>query len=253
MHHFFVTQGPDADGVVRVTGADVNHIRNVLRMGPGEAVVISDGGDRDWYCRITKICADAVELSVTSESEIRELSAGIDLFQGLPKADKMELIIQKAVELGARQVVPVEMKRSIVRLDEKKKESRRKRWQAISESAAKQCGRAMIPDVGDIVSLAEAIRTLGGYDMILVPYENKEGMAATKAAIDALSPGMSVAVFIGPEGGFDPSEIDALEAAGARTISLGKRILRTETAGLVALSWCMLHLECEGEPNGSIS
>lgn len=243
MHHFFVPGGADLDGIIRINGSDFNHIKNVLRMKPGDMVVVSDGNENDWYCRINAFHDDEVELSVSEEAEVRELAFGMDLYQGLPKSDKMDLIVQKSVELGVRRIIPVEMRRCVVKLDAKKKESRIKRWSAISESAAKQCGRGIIPKIGSFVTLTEASKLLDGYDLILVPYENEEGMVGTAKVLDLIKPGMTAAIFIGPEGGFDPGEIELLKSAGARTISLGKRILRTETAGLVALSWCMLRLE----------
>jgi 16S rRNA (uracil1498-N3)-methyltransferase len=243
MHHFFVSSGADADGLIRIGGSDYNHLRNVLRMKPGDMVVVSDGSENDWYCLIQCFQDEEAVLAVTEEAEVRELDFGMDLYQGLPKSDKMDLIVQKAVELGVRRIVPVEMKRCVVKLDGKKKEGRLRRWSAISESAAKQCGRGMVPEVGPFVSIADAAGMLGAYDVILVPYENENGMAGTARALDLIKPGMTAAVFIGPEGGFDLSEVELLKAAGARTVSLGKRILRTETAGLVALSWLMLRVE----------
>lgn len=247
MYHFFVPEAGDGP-VISITGPDVNHIKNVLRMKPGEAIVISNGADRDFYCRILEIRSDEVLAEVQPETvEESELPASLVLYQGLPKSDKMELIIQKAVELGAARIVPVAMKRSVVKLDEKKQKSRIPRWQAIAESAAKQSGRRVIPAVSPVMSYAEALREAESMDQILVPYENARGMRATKEALAALRPGQTVGIFIGPEGGFDPSEIEAAEQAGAQTISLGRRILRTETAGLTLLSLCMMELEMEAE------
>lgn len=243
MYHFFVPEGPDSSGVIHITGADVRHIRNVLRMKPGEQVVISDGRDRDYYCFVEELSADEVLVRVQEETEAAELPAHLVLYQGLPKGDKMELIIQKAVELGAFRIVPVAMKRSVVKLDEKKAAARVSRWNGIAESAAKQSGRGIVPEVGPLMSYAEALREAEKGDLLLVPYENARGMEATREALDLLKKGQTVSIFIGPEGGFDPGEIAAAEAAGARTISLGRRILRTETAGLTALSLCMYQLE----------
>jgi 16S rRNA (uracil1498-N3)-methyltransferase len=172
MHHFFVSSGADADGLIRIGGSDYNHLRNVLRMKPGDMVVVSDGSENDWYCLIQCFQDEEAVLAVTEEAEVRELDFGMDLYQGLPKSDKMDLIVQKAVELGVRRIVPVEMKRCVVKLDGKKKEGRLRRWSAISESAAKQCVRGMVPEVGPFVSIADAAGMLGAYDVILVPYEN---------------------------------------------------------------------------------
>ena len=172
-----------------------------------------------------------------------ELQNRIVLFQGLPKADKMELIIQKAVELGAAEIVPVSMKNCVVKLDAKKAENKVKRWQQIAESAAKQSKRSLIPAVHEVLSYREAVAYAAECDVRLVPYENEQGMAGTKTMIEAIVPGESIAVFIGPEGGFDESEIAEARDAGMKTISLGNRILRTETAGLAALSILMYQIE----------
>ena len=172
-----------------------------------------------------------------------ELPSKIYLFQGLPKADKMELIVQKAVELGVYSVIPVAMKRCVVKLDEKKAASKVQRWQTISEAAAKQSKRRIIPQVQMPVSMQQAVKMASEMDVRLVPYELSEGMQHTKELISAVRPGQSVAVFIGPEGGFDDREIEMTREAGMEPITMGKRILRTETAGFTILSWLMYHLE----------
>ena len=246
MYHFFVPAGPDADGIVSITGPDVNHIRNVLRMKPGDRVVVSDGAERDHYCVLLALEKDRVTARAEADAAGAELSARITLFQGLPKGDKMDLVVQKAVELGAARIVPVEMVRSVVRLDEKKKKARQARWQAVAEAAAKQCGRSRMPEVAPVTDLAGALAQCKG-TRILLPYENASGMRSLREALEALRPGADTAVFIGPEGGFEPREVEAAEAAGAVTVSLGRRILRTETAGLVMLSACMLSLEMREE------
>ena len=247
MYHFFV---PDAgDGpVITITGADANHIKNVLRMKPGEKIVVSNGSDRDFYCRIAEVLPGEVRAEVLPEEvEESELPAELILFQGLPKGDKLEFIIQKAVELGAARVVPVAMKRSVVKLDEKKQKAKLPRWNAISESAAKQCGRSRIPEVTAVLNWTEALDEAKTLDLVLVPYENARGMAATREALSRLEPGMRAGIFIGPEGGFEASEIEGLTAGGALAVSLGRRILRTETAGLAALTLCMAALEIRAE------
>ena len=243
MYHFFVPEGPSGPGRFTITGPDVNHIRSVLRMKPGEKVSVSDGQDRDWYCVITAVEKDAVFLKVQEEAEPSELPAQLILYQGLPKGDKMEWIIQKAVELGAGRIVPVAMKRSVVKLDPRRQEAKRLRWNAVSESAAKQSGRGRIPEVAPVLSLEEAAREAEALDLVLVPYENAHGMEETRKALEALKPGMRAGIFIGPEGGLEPAEVERLRQAGGRTVSLGRRILRTETAGLAALTLCMTTLE----------
>ena len=155
----------------------------------------------------------------------------------------MELIIQKAVELGAFAIIPTEMSRCVVRLEEKKKKSKIERWQAISESAAKQSKRNIIPEIMNVMTFGDALQFAKNLDVILVPYESKDGMLSTKKALEMLAPGKSAGIFIGPEGGFDDREIEKALTSGGEIISLGKRILRTETAALTALSKCMLYVE----------
>ena len=180
----------------------------------------------------------------TSESEY-ELPNKIYLFQGLPKGDKMELIIQKAVELGVYQVIPVEMKRCVVKLDAKKADKKIARWQQISESAAKQSKRMLIPEVHSVMTYKEALNYAAELDIVLVPYELAKGMKETRDLIGRIMPGQSVGIFIGPEGGFEEAEIEQALESGAKSITLGKRILRTETAGLAILSVLMFQLERE--------
>ena len=246
MTHFFVPEGPDLQGIFHITGDDFKHLKNVLRMRPGDRAVISDGTDRDYNCIIGKITEDEALLTALSDAESSELPAKIILYQGLPKGDKLELIIQKAVELGAFRIVPVEMRRSVVKLDDKKKASKLLRWNAIAKSAAEQSGRGRIPEVSQVMSLKEAIADCEG-SLVLVPYENEEGMKATAEALKFVTSGSTVSLFIGPEGGFEPSEIELLRAAGGRIISLGRRILRTETAGIAAVSLCMMKIELDSE------
>ena len=172
-----------------------------------------------------------------------ELSSKVYLFQGLPKADKMELIIQKAVELGVYEIVPVAAKRCVVKLDDKKAKKKIERWQQIAESAAKQAGRGVIPEVKDVLSFKEALKYAKDLDVVLIPYELAEGMKETKQLISEIKPGQSVGIFIGPEGGFERAEVEQAMEAGAKPITLGRRILRTETAGLTILSVLMFQLE----------
>lgn len=247
MYQFFVEpeQIDVAAKSVIIRGTDVNHIKNVLRMRPGEEVAVSNGIDgKEYRCGILALEEDCVrlELRFIKEDGV-ELPARIYLFQGLPKADKMELIIQKAVELGAFQIIPVAMKRCVVKLDEKKADSKIKRWQGIAEAAAKQSKRGVIPTVAPVMSYAQAVKTASEMDLKLVPYELAEGMPQTKQLIESARPGQQIAIFIGPEGGFDPEEIRLATEAGIQPITLGKRILRTETAGFTTIAWLMYQLE----------
>ena len=244
MHHFFVNPEQVEDGLIRITGPDVNHIKNVLRVRQGEKMLVSDGTGRDYLCQAEEIAGQEVAVRILeTKEEGRELPSRIWLFQGLPKSDKMEFIIQKAVELGACQVIPVETKRCVVRLDGKKAAKKVERWQQIAESAAKQSKRMLIPSVHPVMTFKDALAWAKELDVRLIPYELAQGMAETKALLSEIRPGQSIGIFIGPEGGFEEKEIEAAIDAGVSTITLGKRILRTETAGLAILSVLMFQLE----------
>ncbi|MDO4473881.1 MAG: 16S rRNA (uracil(1498)-N(3))-methyltransferase [Eubacteriales bacterium] len=244
MQHFFVTTDQVKEEYISILGSDVNHLRNVLRMKIGEQLYVSDGDNQKYLCEIDSYRQDEAILRICAEEKNdTELQSKIYLFQGLPKSDKMELIVQKAVELGIFQVIPVVMKRCVVKLDEKKAAKKVCRWQEIARGAAKQSGRGMIPEITNVMSYQDALSYAGGLDVILVPYELAEGMEKTKQVIGSIAPGQSIGVFIGPEGGFEKDEVERAVEIGAREITLGKRILRTETAGLTILSILMYHLE----------
>lgn len=249
MYHFFVEPSHIVDKMVTITGKDVNHIKNVLRMKPGEEISVSTTDSSSEYrCIVKSLSEEAVvcDLAFIKE-EGNELPSKIFLFQGLPKADKMEMIIQKAVELGAYEVIPVEMKRSVVKLDEKKASSKIQRWQGISEAAAKQSKRTIIPKVTMPKTFKEAVDYAKDLEIKLLPYEMAEGPEHTREVFDSIKPGQSVAIFIGPEGGFDTSETEYAKENGFEIITLGKRILRTETAGMAVISYLMLSLEMGGK------
>lgn len=246
MYHFFVDSSAIGEGKVRITGADLNHMKNVLRMKPGEAVLISDGTGKDYNCQVETYTEGEGILEILSENEdSRELPSRIWLFQGLPKSDKMEVIIQKAVELGAAGVIPVATRNAVVKLDAKKAESKVRRWQAIAESAAKQSKRSYIPQVGAVMSLKEAFSYIEEqkFDLCMIPYELEKGMDGTKQVLGRLASGQQIAVFIGPEGGFDEEEIQLALEKNVIPVSLGKRILRTETAGPAILALLMMKFE----------
>ena len=245
MYHFFVDPGQIQGTQILITGKDVNHIKNVLRMRIGEEVSVGNGVDgKEYRCAIDTFEEDSVvcKLLFVKEDGV-ELPVKVTLFQGLPKADKMELIIQKAVELGVYEIVPVATKRCVVKLDAKKEASKIARWQAIAEAAAKQSKRAVVPRICPVMTMGEAIQEASKKEHRIIPYELAEGMNKTKEIFSSFTPGNSVAVFIGPEGGFEEKEVEAAAAAGVEPISLGKRILRTETAGFTVLSWIMYELE----------
>lgn len=244
MQHFFVTPSQVRDGQIFVEGSDVNHMKQVLRMRIGEEVMVSDGNNQSYLCAVKAYEDGIAVLAVKEVKEAdTELSSKIYLFQGLPKQDKMELIIQKSVELGVHEVIPTVTRRAVVKLDEKKAKRKAERWQEIAKSAAKQAGRAYIPQVKDVLSYREALAYAKDLDVLLIPYELSDGMRETKEIIQAITPGQSVGIFIGPEGGFEREEVEQAVEAGAKAITLGRRILRTETAGLTTLSVLMFHLE----------
>ena len=245
MYQFFVEPGQIQDGKIIITGGDVNHIRNVLRMKPGEEIAVSNGIDgREYRCGIENFTENEVICSLRFiKEDAVELPARIYLFQGLPKADKMELIVQKAVELGVYEVIPVTVRRCVVKLDGKKAAGKVGRWQGIAEAAAKQSKRGIIPQVHSVMGMREAVEYASGMEVKLIPYELAEDMRRTREVIEAVGPGADIAVFIGPEGGFEPGEIQMALEAGIEPVTLGRRILRTETAGLTVLSWLMYHLE----------
>lgn len=245
MYRFFVEPSQIQGKKVIITGSDVNHIKNVLRMKIGEEIAVSNSvDDREYQCAIEGFTEEEVICTLRFIKEDRaELPAKIYLFQGLPKADKMELVIQKAVELGVYEVIPVAAKRCVVKLDEKKASAKVGRWQVIAEAAAKQSKRGRIPAVHSVMSMQEAIRYAHNMDVRIIPYELAEDMQHTKNVIETIKAGESIAVFIGPEGGFEENEVQAAIHAGIEPVTLGRRILRTETAGLTVLSWLLYQLE----------
>ena len=249
MNHFFVKPEDvqTNEGIICIFGNDVNHISNVLRMKPGEELLLSDGEGNDYHCRISAfednsekcVVCDIID-TTTSRSES---PAKIYLFQGLPKADKFEHIIQKSVELGVYEIIPVETARCVVKYDAKKQKSKGERWGKIAEGAAKQSHRGIIPEVKPVMKLTDALNYAKDLDLVLIPYENYKDIKSTKETIAKIEAGMSVGIFIGPEGGFEQSEVEAAIAEGAVPISLGNRILRTETAPLMLLSVLTFQLE----------
>lgn len=244
MYHFFVDRGQVSENEITITGPDVNHIRNVLRMTIGEEVLVSDGSGKSYKGKINSLSAENILLEIIgSGEEGTEPGARFYLFQGMPKSDKMELVIQKAVELGVYEIIPVFTKRSIVRLDESKKASKLKRYNAISESAAKQSGRSIVPKVGPFMSFKEAVSYAGELSLNMIPYENFKDMNETRSVLEQVEEGMNIGIFIGPEGGFDADEISLAMKNDMKPISLGKRILRTETAAMALLSVLMFKME----------
>ena len=242
MFNFFSTS-PSQNGNFILEGENLNHLKNVLRMKVGDKVLVSYDNKNN-LCEIKEITPSCAIASILEQDYLdTSLPISITLFQGLPKSDKMELIIQKSVELGVNAIVPVEMQYSVVKLIGDKKDNKIKRWQAISESAAKQSKRTCIPEVLGAMTIKKALEMAKDFDLIVVPYENENGMQATKTFLSQIKKDMKIALFIGPEGGFSKDEIALAKEQNANIISLGKRILRTETASLTALSMLMLFAE----------
>lgn len=244
MYQFFVEPSGVSKEHVTITGSDVNHIKNVLRMRIGEKItVVNESESIEYICEILKMEEGILCKILSSKESEAELPAKIFLFQGLPKGDKMELILQKAVELGCYEIIPMVCKRCVVKLEEKKQRSKVQRWQSISEAAAKQSGRQLIPHVHEVMRFSEALSYAADMDIKLIPYEQAVNMEETKKLLSAVKAGQKIAVFIGPEGGFEESEIEEAKKTGAVPITLGKRILRTETAAITILGWLMYELE----------
>lgn len=248
MLHLFADPSDVQDELLTITGPEVNHIRNVMRLKSGEEISVSIGGDgKEYRYGIESYTEDSVlcRLRFVKDKEV-ELPVKVLLFQGLPKADKMDLIVQKAVELGAAEIIPVSMERCVVKLDAGKAAKKTARWQTIAESAASQSRRSIIPRVLAPMSMKEAVEYAKEQTEVrVIPYELQEDDGSVKQYLESLKEGQSVSIFIGPEGGFAPGEVELAKEAGIRPISLGRRILRTETAGLAILSWLIYILEIQ--------
>lgn len=245
MYHFFVEEEQVNGENAYISGSDVNHIVNVLRMKIGEELLISVKGDWDYLCKIEEIENDRVNLKLLESMEQRELPIKLTLLQGIPKSDKLEMIIQKAIELGVSEIIPVKTNRVVVRIDEKKTQAKVNRWNAIAQSAAKQSKRSIIPKVLNPQTIDNALEIVKDYGVKLLPYENADGIKKTKDILNSLDSKNNIAVFIGSEGGFEEAEVKKATDSGFDVITLGKRILRTETAGLALLSNIMIRLEEE--------
>ena len=248
MLHLFADPSDVQDELLTITVPEVNHIRNVMRLKPGEEISVSIGGDgKEYRYGIESYTEDSVlcRLRFVKDKEV-ELPVKVLLFQGLPKADKMDLIVQKAVELGAAEIIPVSMERCVVKLDAGKAAKKTARWQTIAESAASQSRRSIIPRVLAPMSMKEAVEYAKEQTEVrVIPYELQEDDGSVKQYLESLKEGQFVSIFIGPEGGFAPGEVELAKEAGIRPISLGRRILRTETAGLAILSWLIYILEIQ--------
>ncbi|MBR6229367.1 MAG: 16S rRNA (uracil(1498)-N(3))-methyltransferase [Eubacterium sp.] len=270
MRRVFVPPEQVGEDRIIVRGDDVKHMRDVLRMSEGSSVTATCGRGTDYHCEIASINGDEIDLRILEAvPDVAELPVRISLYQALPKGDKLELIIQKAVELGVSEIIPIRTARCVVRLDETKAAKKQTRWQKIAEEAAKQSGRGLVPEVLPVMDFSAAVKRAAGCDHVLIPYElcedfstidrlregireemmksqrssdSKSQMSTAEPVSDGGTP-PSIAVFIGSEGGFERSEVEQVLAAGGEEISLGHRILRTETAAIAVLAHLMLTIE----------
>ena len=247
MPRFFVPSANFDGDTVRITGDDARHIARALRMAVGETVTVCDMHGTTHTCVLEKITDDgSTARIVESVPSDTEPPYPITLYQAFPKGDKMELIIQKAVELGACEIVPVMTKRTVVKLSEEKKINKRlERWQSIAYAAAKQCDRGIIPTVHKPVSYEEALAMADQLDYNVIPYELQTGMEEARKIVDQACKQRSLGIFIGPEGGFEPEEVERAMTRNIHPMTLGKRILRTETAGMALLSILMFQMQGE--------
>lgn len=248
MPKFFVAENQINNNKITIIGNDVNHIKNVLRQKSGDKITICDTSkEQDYLCKIDKIEEKSIDCNIIEKLENNtESNVKVTIFQGLPKADKLELVIQKSVELGVYDITPLQMKRCVVKLNEKDKAKKIQRWQKISEVAAKQCGRNIIPKINNIVNVKEVCNLCNEYDIVLIAYENEKENTLKKELKNLKKldkEEIKVAIIIGPEGGIAPEEIEMFEENGAKIITLGNRILRTETVALSVLSIIMYELE----------
>lgn len=247
MYKFFVEEEQIDDKIIKIIGQDVNHIKNVLRLEIGEDIcVCNKKTSNSFICKILEFNNNEVKCKVLEEIlETTEAKTYIHIFQGLPKADKMEYIIEKCTEIGVKEITSVIMKRTIVKLEEKDKIKKLDRWNKIAEVASKQSKRDKILKVNNIINLKQIFEKISDYDILLVAYENEDKNTLKKVLYNFKNnkENLKVAVVIGPEGGIDETEINCLELEGFKTVTLGKRILRTETAPLVIASNILYELE----------
>lgn len=243
MPKFFAAREKITENQIIIDTEDVSHISRVLRLGEGDVLTVCDSQGTDYEAEIVSLGQREIVCKINSRSaSASEPNIRVTLFQGLPKASKMEYIIQKTTELGISEIVPVKLTRCVVKIDNKKDEAKKlERWQKISESAAKQSGRGIIPKISQIMTLDEIIEKSKEFDLFFVPYECEEQKKLREVLLSKKDV-KSVGFLIGPEGGFDIAETEKLRNAGIDTVTLGKRILRTETAGEAVLAMTMYEI-----------
>ena len=241
MPKFFVAKDKIDGTTITIDTDDVSHIKRVLRLNIGDSITVCDSAATDYTAEITDISDKAVVCRILSkEKNNAEPNISATIFQALPKATKMELIIQKNTELGVVRIVPCELSRCVVKLDSKDAKKKCERWQKIADEAAKQSGRGVLPTVSDVMKFKDAVKEMKKSDIYFVPYESAEEI--TLKSVLTEKTGTTVAFMIGPEGGFSPEEAEYLKNENVPLVTLGKRILRTETAGMAVLSMVMYEI-----------
>ena len=247
MRKFFVSSNQIDDDKITIFNEDVNHIKNVLRLISGEQIKICNKEtSENFICEIVEISKEHIDCKILEVAKsVAEGNVELTIFQGLPKADKMELIIQKCTELGATEFVPVEFSRSIVKLNQKDELKKIERWQKIAEVAAKQSKRDLVPKVNHVININNLCNQIEKYDLVLLAFENEDKNSFKSELLKFINSKekIKMAVIIGPEGGIEDYEVESLEKAGAKVVTLGRRILRTETAALSMASIIMYELE----------
>lgn len=241
MPRFFIEKENIFENIINIVGEDVNHIKRVLRLQCGNSIIVCDGSGKDYIVEIEKFETDSIRTNILRvESNITEPPIDVVLYQGIPKSDKMDFIIQKSVELGVKKIVPVITEHTVVKLDnEKDSQKKSARWQKIALEAAKQSNRGVIPKVELPIRFDDALEQSKTSDIRIIPYEKEIKNGLKNIIQDNIK---NISVFIGPEGGFSEKEISNAEKAGIVPVTLGPRILRTETAGIVVLSILMYEL-----------
>lgn len=242
MQQVFVEDSQVGKEYVTITGDDAHHLIHVVRLKIGEKLRVSTTGGKNYLCIVAEIGDSFLQADIISDLISTELPATVLLFQAIPKGERMETVIEKTVELGVSEIIPVAMQYCVVKLTPEKAAAKVRRWQAIAENAARQSKRSVLPVVRSVCDFPDALHAFLQCDLALFPYENERGMEATQEALKEIRPGQAIGIMIGPEGGFSLEEVEAVEHK-ARHLSLGKRILRTDTAAITAMSLVMLELE----------
>ncbi|MBU4310964.1 16S rRNA (uracil(1498)-N(3))-methyltransferase [bacterium] len=245
MRRFFIEEKDIKENQVTIKGDEARHIAQVLRLEEKDKIKVFTGGGREYLTEIIQVNKKEVIGRILEESRLdTEPPIEITLLQGLPKSDKMDFIVQKVTELGVKRIIPVITQRTVVKLNEEKARARRNRWQRIALEAAKQSGRAIVPEVREVIPFIQALDNLNRESLNLIPWEEETSTSLKEVLKRSRiqDPGSKITVFIGPEGGFTPEEVRAAKKKGAIPVSLGPRLLRTETAGLVTLAMVLYEL-----------